>query len=81
MISGSTMDEYLDKCVPVMANIINVTTGNSHWVLVKKKVGSDYDILDPSRSNSHITKLSQHKNDGAVYNIRVFESTNGGLCK
>jgi len=73
-VTKSLMDDYLKKCMSVIAQVYNLTTGNMHWVVVTGKTGNDYTINDPSKQNNY-KFLSQY---GNIYNIRPYNNTNGG---
>jgi len=73
-VSKSLMDKYLEKCMPVIVQVYNSTTGNMHWVVVTGKSGNDYSINDPSEGNDY-KLLSQY---GDIYNIRPYANQNGG---
>ena len=72
-VPKSLMDDYLKKCMPVIAQVYNSLEKSMHWVVVTGKDGNDYIINDPGyRAN---TRLSQY---GDVYKIRPYVNQNGG---
>jgi len=54
----------------VIAQVSN--NGRNHWVVVTRKRGNDYDILDPGSNNDIKTTLSQYDNPIKIYAIRYY---------
>lgn len=67
------IDDYLARCIPVIVKVQNGDSGRWHWLVVKKKDGTDYVINDPASSKRK--SLSEYGND--IYSIRVFENYKG----
>ena len=72
-VSKRILDSYLEKCIPIVAQVYNPDTKREHWVVVTEKDGNDYAINDPGYSGK--SYLSSY---GDIYGIRVFENQNGG---
>ena len=67
------LDDFLNKCMPVIASVVNPSTDNLHWVVVTAKDGGDYIINDPGYRTR--TRLSFY---GDIYGIRVYKDNLGG---
>ncbi|HAG50943.1 MAG TPA: hypothetical protein DCL42_06350, partial [Deltaproteobacteria bacterium] len=76
-LSKSEIDQYLDKCSPVVVKVKRIRKDGSwgwHWVVVTGKSETDYKINDPAGDYNF---LSQY---GDIYSIRAYENQGGG-CK
>jgi len=71
-LQNSLMDQYLNKCQPVIVMVDN--NGSKHWVVVTGKIGNDYSINDPGDSD----KTRLYRYSGKIYAIRVYDSIYGG---
>lgn len=67
------LDDFLNKCMPVIVSVVNQKTGGLHWVVVTGTSGSDYTINDPGFRAQD--KLSGY---GDIYGIRVYKDNYGG---
>jgi hypothetical protein len=69
-ISLSSMDQFLNDDVLIIAQVYNPTTKNNHWVLVTGKKGSEYSILDPGCYSGSTTLSNRYDNN--VYKFIVY---------
>ncbi|MBM4161325.1 MAG: hypothetical protein FJ217_09530 [Ignavibacteria bacterium] len=51
MSDPGILDSNLDVCKLVIVQVYNKETGNQHWVLVTRKLGGRYTIVDPGGRN------------------------------
>lgn len=52
--SLSVLEQSLNACMPVIAQVFNERTGNQHWVTVTERVGGRYKIVDPGSGKNYL---------------------------
>ena len=70
-INLTDMDVHLNKGLPIIAQVLNPTTNNAHWVLVSSKRNGEYNILDPGGYSNRTTLSGAYKN--SVYRFILYE--------
>ncbi len=74
-LSLSVLDNYLDKCIPVIVLVARINEEGKrsvHWVLVTERQADRYIIKDPAKSGPYVTTtLSDYGNK--IYAIRIYK--------